>query len=185
MKKIIVALLFGFFGFAQGTEFKLSKEGFTDYVVTEIPGKTQSDLYKKVMDWVSVTYKNPKEVIKAQIENDYIRIQGASSVLVVFNILGSKTYYDSRYQIEISLKDGKYKFDVIEIEFYTTPSKYGVGGWSALTLTPGDYLYNKKGEIRSNYKYFPELIPTYFNQLNKELESFLKSDSIPSKKSDW
>lgn len=185
MKKIVLALLIGFCGFAQETEFKFSKEGFTDYVVTEVPGKTQSELYKKAIDWVSVTYKNPKEVIKAQIENDYIRIQGASSTLVIFNVLGSKTYYDSRYQIEISFKDGKYKFDVIEIEFYTSPSKYGAGGWGTLTLTPADYMYNKKGEIKGNYKYFPETLTTYFNSLNKELEAFLKSDAIPSKKSDW
>lgn len=185
MKKIVLALLIGFCGFAQETEFKFSKEGFTDYVVTEVSGKTQSELYKKAIDWVAVTYKNPKEVIKAQIENDYIRIQGATSTMVVFSIMGSKSYYDARYQVEISFKDGKYKFDLIEIEYYTPASKYGAGGWSYLVLSPLDYMYNKKGELKGNFKLIPDNVINHFNALNKDLESFLKSDTIPSKKSDW
>jgi len=184
MKKIIVALLFGFFGFAQDSTFVFTKEGFTDFVVTEVEGKTQQELYKKVIDWVSVTYKNPKEVIKAQIENDYVRIEGSSYGLVTFNIMGKKPY-ESKYQIEISLKDGKYKFDVIEVQFFTPSSQYGVGGWGYISLNPVDYMYNKKGEIKGNYKYIPQDLTNYFNRLNKELEAFLKSDSIPSKKSDW
>ena len=115
MKKIVLALLIGFCGFAQETEFKFSKEGFTDFVVTEVPGKTQSELYKKAIDWVAVTYKNPKEVIKAQIENDYIRITGVSDNLLLFNAMGKK-YYSADYTIEISFKDGKYKFEVLNLE---------------------------------------------------------------------
>jgi hypothetical protein len=78
MKKILLVLLMlaGFYSNAQETEFKFAKEGFTDYVVGTVEGKTAQELYKKTLDWVSVTYKNPKEVIKAQIENDYIRIEG-------------------------------------------------------------------------------------------------------------
>ena len=94
MKKIIYFLLatisISNLSFGQETEFKFTKEGFTDFVVTQCEGKTQAELYKKALDWVSVTYKNPKEVIKAQIENDYIRIEGSSNSLVCLNILGKK-----------------------------------------------------------------------------------------------
>lgn len=184
MKTIICALFIGFFGFAQETEFKFTKDGFTDYVVTEVAGKTQQELFKKAIDWVSVTYKNPKEVIKAQIDNDYIRVEGSSPGLVSFNILGRKSY-ESKYQIEISFKDGKYKFDVIEIQFYTPSSQYGAGGWDTLLLSPVDYMYNKKGEVKGNFKYIPESITKHFNELNKNLEAFLKSDTIPSKNDKW
>ena len=94
MKKIIYFLLatisISNLSFSQETEFKFDKEGFTDFVVTQCEGKTQAELYKKALDWVSVTYKNPKEVIKAQIENDYIRIEGSSNSLICLNILGKK-----------------------------------------------------------------------------------------------
>lgn len=181
MKKTIFFLIvtISSFSFSQETEFKFDKENFTDYIVTQCEGKSQAELYKKALDWVSVTYKNPKEVVKAQIENDYIRIEGASKDLVCFNILGSKSCNTSKYTIEISFKDGRYKFDILGNIQYLYED-----GWAEISLDKTSVYYNKKGEIRSNYKYFPE-IATYFNNLNLELKEFLISDKIPSKKSDW
>ena len=179
MKKILLVLLLinGIVN-AQETEFKFTKDGFTDFVVISIEGKTASELFKKTLDWVSVTYKNPKEVIKAQIENDYIRIEGSSKDLVCFNAMG-KSCNTAKYTIEISFKDGKYKFDIIKNIEYLYEA-----GWAEIRLDKTEIYYSKKGEIRSTYKYFPE-IADYFNNLNKDLESFLKSETIPSKKSDW
>jgi hypothetical protein len=184
MKKIIVALLFGFFGFAQETEFKFNKDGFTDYVVTEVPGKTQQELYKKVIDWVAVTYKNPKEVMLAQIENDYVRIEGSKEGLVCIQTM-MNFCYPTRYQIEVSLKDGKYKFDLIKLEYYIAPSQYGAGGWYDYQLTDMKEYFKENGDAKGKFKKNIPQLTSYFNQLNKELESFLKLDYIPSKKSDW
>ncbi len=181
MKKIILLLSLlssSTIIYSQETEFKFVKEGFTDFVITQCEGKTQSELYKKALDWVSVTFKNPKEVIKAQIENDYIRIEGSSKNLVCFNAMG-KSCNTAKYNIEISFKDGKYKFDVINNIEYLYEA-----GWAEIRLDKTELYYNKKGEIRSAYKYFPE-IADYFNNLNFELKEFLISDKIPSKKSDW
>ncbi|MCG8808478.1 DUF4468 domain-containing protein [Tenacibaculum finnmarkense] len=182
MKKIICLLttLITISTFSQKKEFKFNKEGFTDYVVTQCEGRTESELYKKALDWVSVTYKNPKEVIKAQIENDYIKIEGSSNDLACFNIYGHKGCNTSKYTIEISFKDGKYKFDVLgNIRFL-----YSEGSWGSIRLDKTSKYYKKKGEIKRRYKYFPE-IANYFNKLNSELKSFLMSENIPSKKSDW
>lgn len=178
MKTIICALFIGFFGFAQETEFKFTKDGFTDYVVTEVAGKTQQELFKKAIDWVSVTYKNPKEVIKAQIDNDYVKITGYSDNLLLFNMIGKK-YYSADYTIEISFKDGKYKFDVISVNLLGTNSN------PKMELENMNEYYKSNGNIKSNYKYFPETFPKFFNDLNKNLEAFLKSDTIPSKNDKW
>ncbi len=184
MKKIIVALLFGFYCFAQDSTFVFTKKGFTDFVVSKVEGKTQQELYKKVIDWVNVAYKNPKEVIKAQIENDYVRIEGSKESLICINSL-MNFCYPTRYQIEISLKDGKYKFDLIKLEYYIAPSKYGAGGWFDYQLTDMSEYFKDNGEAKGKFKKNIPEITSYFNQLNKELHYFLKSDSIPSKKSDW
>ena len=55
MKKILLVLLLinGIVN-AQETEFKFTKDGFTDFVVISIEGKTASELFKKTLDWVSV-----------------------------------------------------------------------------------------------------------------------------------
>ena len=187
MKRILLALLMAvsFYSNAQETEFKFTKEGFTDYVVGNVEGKTAQELYKKTLDWISVTYKNPKEVIKAQIENDYIRIEGAKSNLLCFKSLGMLMCSDVRYQIEISFKDGKYKFDLTKLEQYTKPSQYVSGGWSEVGLTNTSYCYKDNGDLKSLFKLYPTAIETEFNSLNTSLKDFLKSDTIPSKKSDW
>ncbi|EKT4550857.1 DUF4468 domain-containing protein [Flavobacterium psychrophilum] len=191
MKKIIYTLLmtasFTNLCFSQETEFKFVKEGFTDYIVTNCEGKTQSDLYKKTLDWISTTYKNPKEVIKAQIENDYIRIEGFKSNMLCIKPLGILNCSDVRYQIEISFKDGRYKFDVTRVEEYSSPSKYSSGGWSDFPINGdiGKAYFKESGEIRSIFKLYPEALQSTFNGLNKDLENFLKSEAIPSKKGNW
>ena len=61
MKKriTILAMMTSIFGFSQETEFKFTKDGFTDYLVIPCEGKTQTDLYKRAIDWVNVTFNNP------------------------------------------------------------------------------------------------------------------------------
>lgn len=188
MKIILLGLLtaVSFYSNAQETQFKFVKEGFTDYVVGNAEGKTTQELYKKTIDWINVTYKNPKEVIKAQIENDYIRIEGSKSSMLCMKTLGLLSCNDVRYQIEISFKDGKYKFDLIKLEQYLAPSKYTVtSGWSEVGLVNTSYCYKDNGDLRSLFKLYPTAIETEFNSLNTSLNDFLKSDTIPSKKSDW
>jgi hypothetical protein len=169
-------------GFAQETEFKFTKEGFTDFVVAECPGKTQNELYKKSIDWLAVTYKNPKEVLKAQIENEYIRIEGIKDGLVA-GFMGST--FPIKYNLEISFKDNKYKFDVISIEYLVPANQYGTGGWKNYELQNVEDHYKKSGELKSKYENEHITFPKYFNGLNLDFMNFVKSDSIPSKKSDW
>ncbi|AWG20205.1 hypothetical protein FFWV33_01020 [Flavobacterium faecale] len=188
MKKVLMLFLLLITGLitAQETEFKFTKDGFTDYVVGTIPNKTANELYKKALDWVSVTYNNPKEVIKAQIENDYIRIEGSESNMLCIKTLGMMNCSNGRYQIEISFKDGKYKFDVIKLEQYLKPSQYSViSGWTEVGIGLTNPYYKENGDLRSIYKLYPEAIETKFNNLNTSLNEFLKSDNIPSKKSEW
>jgi hypothetical protein len=182
MKKSLLLILFiAGFANAQETEFKFTKDGFTDFVVINIEGKNQQELYKKALDWLQVTYKNPKEVIKAQIENDYVRIEGIRSSMFCMKSLGMLNCLDGKYQIEISFKDGKYKFDVISVEHKSTY------GWSAFLINGdiGQAYFKENGEIRSAFKLYPDAFQSTFNDLNKDLESFLKSETIPSKTEEW
>jgi hypothetical protein len=188
MKKSLLLILFiAGFANAQETEFKFTKDGFTDFVVVNVDGKNQQELYKKALDWLQVTYKNPKEVIKAQIKNDYVRIEGFKSNMLCIKSLGILTCFDVRYQIEISFKDGRYKFDVTRIEQYSPPSQYSSGGWSDFPINGdiGKAYFKKSGEIRSMFKLYPDAFQSTFNGLNKDLKSFLKSETIPSKIEEW
>ena len=176
MKKLLLLLiLVSGFAFSQETQFKLSQAGFTDFVVTNKDGKTASELYTKTLEWVNRNYKNPEKVILGKVENEYIRIEGSANSLYVLNALGSENPTDSKYQIEISFKDGKYKFDVIEVK-YLAPQI----GWTDI---PFDFFYNKKGELKSMFK-FTNKIPNYFNNLNKDLSDYISSGAN-SKNDNW
>lgn len=179
MKKIAILLLFviGTMS-AQETEFTFDNtKGMTDYVVNNMEGKTASEIYKKVIEWIKITYKNPDKVILTTIENEYVRFEGASGSFYSVNIpLMGKSFQETKYQIEISVKDGKYKFDIISMENYLAPSQYSRGGWSDNVFFNGNLdketlektIYRKDGTLRSAWKYLND-VPVYFNDLNKSL----------------
>jgi hypothetical protein len=168
------------------TEFKFDKNGFTDFVVINIPNKTTAELYKSTLEWVNVTYKNPKEVIKSQVENEYIRIEGIRMNMFLTKVLLSNFYHNGRYQIEISFKDGKYKFDVISLEIYISPSQYTAGGWNPIKIDNTKYYYKDNGELKSFAgKALPQEIESTFNFLNSDLKKSIQEGALPSKKSEW
>lgn len=173
MKKIIILffLLLTKLAFSQEIEFKLSKEGFTDFLVIDCKNMSQSELYKKTLDWINVTYNTPSEVIKGKIENDYIRIEGFAN-----NVISSGT----KYQIEISFKDEKYKFDIIKIEFISGFD----GQWKEFDIINADKYVDNEGHIVRKPKVWNRVIK-YFNTLNSSLKGFVLSEQIPSKKKDW
>ena len=164
MKKILIALTIAvsFYSNAQETEFTFtSDKGMTDFIVTPVEGKIAPEIYKKIMEWIKITYKNPNEVILSTIENEYVRFEGASDDLICANGMG-KMCYTAKYQIEISIKDGRYKFDLIGIK------QLGQGNWYDVEIVNLEKYYKKNGELYSVYKYYPN-IAVYFNNLNKSL----------------
>lgn len=185
MKKLIYILLFTALisnsVFSQDTQFTLTKDGLTDFIVTPVENKTAIEIYKKTIDWVLKTYKNPKEVIKAQVENDYIRIEGVSNSLICINASGSKICNPTTYVIEISVKDGKYKFDVLDLSQFSAQTN----SWVHFKFDADQmkYAYNKKGELTKYCIYYPE-IPMFFNSLNENLKNFILDTNSATKK-DW
>lgn len=178
MKKLFYAVfLFTSLGFSQSKEFTFNKDGITDYLVVEVPGKTAAELYQQTINWIKMSYKNPDSVIKATIENDYVRFMGSSTRLLCFNNLG-KNCYDSNYQIEVSFQDGKYKFDLIEVNLLGTKSD------PHMTLTDMSEYYKSNGQIKGTYKYFPEIFPSFFNDINKSLLNYVSGETQQRKK-DW
>lgn len=166
-----MCLLIAQAGISQETEFKFGPEEFTKFTVIPCEGKTKEEIYKKVNEWINKTYDSPKDVIKGQVENDYIRFQGTTKTLLC---PGGKCN-DARYQIELSVKDGKYKFEVISIEQYLEGY-----GWQPAILG-GTSGYYKNGKIKNMFKNYPTDIPKYFNTLNKSLEDFVMGRT----KDDW
>lgn len=168
---------------AQETEFTFTPEkGMTDYIVTPVESKTAPEIYKKIIEWIKITYKNPDKVILSTIENEYIRFEGFGENIFAHCGLYSKTYHDCKYQIEISIKDGKYKFDLVNVEIFFPASRTQQSFWTDnLNLYTKSserdkiaYLYKKDGSLRNPTKVILENV-IYFNTLNKSLSENINS----------
>ena len=60
--------------FAQDTDFKFSKEGLTDFVVTTVDTSAK-ELFAKTTSWIKENNKNG-DAIKSSVENEKVTFQG-------------------------------------------------------------------------------------------------------------
>jgi hypothetical protein len=179
---------------AQETKFVFDyKTGLTDLVIIPVEGKTAQEIYKKTLDWIKVTYKDPSKAILSNIENEYIRFNGLGEY-ICYDSLKPKNIsldcYNVKYEIEISIKDGKYKFEIISIQQYQTPGQYRSGGWKTVPVFSKDLseeslskiLFKKDGTIKKEYETI-EKSGDYFNTLNISLLDYITSND--KSKNDW
>lgn len=97
--------------------------------VDDIP---QAELYNKYKTWVKKTFKNPDYVIKSDIKDDYLRINGLS--YFSFKWMGTQTY-SYTYTLTVSFKDGKYKIEFSDIR---------MEGGKPLP----EFFFDKKGSLK-------------------------------------
>ena len=83
MKKIFLPILLftATVAFSQDLpKLELNRDGVQPIVVN-IDSFTVQTLYKKSLNWVQENNKNPKEVLKTDIENETIRIAGLKNLV--------------------------------------------------------------------------------------------------------
>ena len=165
-------------------QFEFKDKLFTDFVVVKIDSLNKEKLFKRTLNWIKETYKNPNEVIKMTIENEKIRINGYKENLYCYDtFLGGSCYYGT-YSIEISFKDGRYRFDPTYLEYRIPADKYNPAGLNVpVELTQFDYMYNNDGELRKLYKFMPAILEDTFNDLNLNLYKYILSQG--KEKNDW
>ncbi|MEQ3501124.1 DUF4468 domain-containing protein [Tenacibaculum sp. SSH1-16] len=90
-------------------QLKLSRDGIKPIIV-EVKGMKAPEIYNNALNWVQEYYNTPDYVLKANIPNKKIRVNGLEKNAWWYKALGSKMYYDIEYNLEISFKEGKYRF---------------------------------------------------------------------------
>lgn len=160
MKKVLIGILVVFLNsvcFAQEIpKLKATVNGI-EPIVVEVDGMTASELYEKSINYVKETYKNPDEVLKAEIKDEKIRFIGFAEEAWFYKAMGIKTFYHMDYSVEISFKDNKYKFEFMVGDFYTTKH--------AKTVFNYNSFFNKQGEIKKAYTDAPPSMEETINAL--------------------
>lgn len=176
-KKLLLALtillsklLFG----QEIPQLKLTPNGVEPIVVI-IDSVNGSELYIKALNWVQETYKNPDKVLKANIENEKIRIDGFAIDAWWYKLLGMRNTYNMDYTIEISFKDGRYRFEYIIGQFYIDGGK---------VLYDYRNFYKENGEVRKSYIDAVPSLEITMNSLSKSFYNYL-SGKTAKKDSDW
>jgi len=119
--------------------------------IIEVPNKSPKELYELSINWLNETYKNPEEVLKGKIEGEYVRWRGTSSHMECIDPLGLIPCQSVRWTIELRFKDGRVRWEFIDMESYSSPSKYTSGGW--YSLSPSYRYLNKNGKaLKQNTK---------------------------------
>lgn len=154
---LLSSLMFG----QEIPQLKLTSNGVKPIVV-EIEGMSAKDMYQKAQNWVQETYKNPDKVLKASIENEKIRISGFASNAWWWQSLGIKQTMDMEYTVEVSFREGRYRFEYIIGQFYIS------GGQKVLYSYPTFYR-KRDGEIRKAYV---DAVPSLENTMNSLSQSF-------------
>ena len=171
MKKISLCLLFvcfSIFTYSQDKVFKVTPEGYSKYLVLSVDSLNASEIYKKTLEWVSLNYKNPEEVVISKIDSKFIRIKGYRRF---FN--GTS---DCQYIIELEIKDGKIKFTPTEVEIINGVNRFQF-------FSNFESYFKSDGTVKPRLEETVKQIENTINVIAKKLEDFLNNSD--SKGSEW
>jgi len=152
---------------------KLSPDGFNSVIISS-EELSASELYKKTIDWVGTTFKNPDLVIKSKIEDEKIRIDGHMSNAWYYSSMGNKIYYGLDYTLTISFKDGRYKVE-LAINRFTDKG--------ATAMHKLSHFYKEDGTIRKMYLDSPSSLENSVNALISSLHNYINNGGV--KNEDW
>ena len=178
MKKILFTLTLGLLtiiSFAQAPTFTLSEEKPTfpnQFVAIEVDGLTIPDGYNRTLEWINITYNTPSEVIKSQLENKYIRIEGIVQNFYPYDVLNTM-FASLRYTIEFKFKENRVKFDVIDTEYFIPSGQYNAATWVNLEFL-NSKMYKKNGKHKKAYAKKARKVMTYFNELVLSMDTYIK-----------
>lgn len=182
MKTILFITLLFLSAFTFAQKLSVTPNGLRDsadneksFVVIPAEGKTSKQLYDDTVKYINKTYKSADDVIKGKTDGEYLKfVTYAPSILIMKNGF-VKVPFNTKYTIELNFKDGKVKYEIIELEIYND-AKYNLYfTGSGMSF----FIYNKKGELKRESE--KASIEKYFNENLSSLTNSLQGKTIEEK----
>jgi len=130
-------------------------------------------LYSTSVKYIQETFKNPDQVIKARIENEYLRYEAYEKNIMQFQIKKQTYPINASYTVEMRFKDGKLMIGLLDVKLvasndvpvYWVKTGNTMRGWSR------QHIYDTDGSIEHmNEK---NGIEDYFNGEVKKIKDYL------------
>jgi hypothetical protein len=104
-----ILAIFSLSGFSQTTDWNLKDGKALVEKKLMIPGKNQNDIYKEVYRWLIKVYKDPEDILKVRLEDEYLRGLGYHSDCVKF---GAQSSADLQYSFTFVIKNEEVIFKI-------------------------------------------------------------------------
>jgi len=165
MRKLLLLLLVTALFQVNAQDISITKDGITDYVVSDCEGITKDVMYSKAIEWVNLTFKKPSEVLIANLENNLIRLE--------FSEISTPI---KKFVVEIQFRDNRYKFDPISVMFPTVPVP------SNDFLKTRDKYFKKDGSLKSRTSMTVRSVQNILNSTNNSLKNYING---VNQEEDW
>ncbi|MEQ9301882.1 MAG: hypothetical protein RIF33_25100 [Cyclobacteriaceae bacterium] len=171
MKYLIlcIGLLLTVTAYGQG-DFAITTNGLEPkFCTSSIDHLASSELYEKTLTWIEENQEEYKLSIDEKIEGEMIELTS-----IKWNAVNlSDKYFIAHYHIRLNFEEDQYQFKPTAIQLKLN-SKYDMG-LEDFDLTGGE-MYFKKGKVIKKYKAYLDDITALLNELNLQLNAYLKSN---------
>lgn len=149
------------FSFSQEIpELKITKNGVPQITIP-LENFTANEIYNKALIWVNANYTDPKNDIKENIENEFLKIQGFKRKAWYYKSMGIKNYNHMLYNIEFTFFDGSFKVNYTILQFYIYEGLNAQYNY--------EMFFKNDGTVRKKYK---DAVPSLEYTMNEQLLSF-------------
>lgn len=166
----LFAFLISTFGLSQDIPQPIITINGVEPIVVNVPNKSKSEIYNSVKKWVIKSYNTPSEVIKADLVDELIRIEGYNSEMYIAKGLGTTLAMGVKYSLSIEIKEERYRLTFRIVDEYTdTMTKL---------LYPFSYNFKKAdGSIKKGAEIKIETFNNSLANLNNSIYSSIVSES--------
>jgi hypothetical protein len=146
--------------------FNLTKDGVKPVVIALDATYSSNLIYTRVKEWVTLTYKYPKSVIRIDTENTLVKVGSIKEHAWKIKSSGIEYWNDLEYTMTIEIKEAKCR-----VTLATNDVRYKV--W-----------YNADGSLKKNFKESESTFEASINELLTSLYNQVKGTKQKIK-DDW
>ncbi|MDT0650173.1 hypothetical protein [Autumnicola edwardsiae] len=188
MKSLLAGLLLVLIPFVSVSQnsgsadkFSITPEGFTQSVIREYPGKTDSALYESIILWAKYTIDNYEEAIVRNVPYEYLEFRMFVPQGIALKDNGETYQWDVMMEIGFRLRDQEIRYDIglVEVSSPDAPP-------FAFEGAPNEWsFFDNDGKTRSFNKKSQEQINMIANNVIRSVSAYVNRDAeIPAEESE-